>query len=113
MSARVVTQIVLGSIVVAVVGIVSLMDFRLRRHIRLSHPNVWRRFAFPSDSFRVAPKDERAHAVANIGFQEFFSQGHHRALEDSRVNALHRWVVLCRRVAFMAGALFLLSFVSF
>jgi hypothetical protein len=86
---------------------------QLQSYIRRAHPRVWRRFGFPSDSYSVRPEHERADAIAGIGYQEFFSKGRFRDLDDPHLNALVRRQKALGRVGGVAIAILLINFIAF
>ena len=98
-------------VVVATVGVLyPIADYQLRRYLRDTHPQVWRRFKFPSDSFHVPAQVERETVIANVGFGEFFSSGQYKTLTDPRLNVLWRRK---RRLAWIGGLAMALIAVNF
>ena len=90
-----------------------IADFQIRRHLRRAHPQLWRRFGFPSDSFAVRPEHERLHAVADIGFAEFFSTGRFRDLNDDRLLTLYRRKKALRSLGALVLLLLAVNFMAF
>jgi hypothetical protein len=101
-------------VAVATVGVLyPIADYQLRRYLRGTHPQVWRRFEFPSDSFHVPPQLERETVIANVGFGEFFSSGQYKTLTDPRLNVLWQRKRRLRWIGGLAMALMVVNFLVF
>jgi len=101
------------TVLIVIGALYPIAGYQLRSYIRQVHPQVWRRFGFPSDSFSVSPEHEREHAIADIGYREFFSTGRFRELNDPRLNALHRRQKALGRIGIIAIALLVVNFLVF
>jgi hypothetical protein len=100
-------------VVTTLAVLLPVSDYQLRNHIRRTHPRVWRRFGFPSDTFLVPPRLEHETIIANVGFGEFFSTGKYKELNDRRVNTLWQRKRVLRWIGGVAMALMLLNFMIF
>ena len=100
-------------VVTTLAVLLPVSDYQLRNHIRRTHPRIWRRFGFPSDTYLVPPQLEHETIIANIGFGEFFSTGKYKVLNDPRLNTLWQRKRVLRWIGGVAMALMLLNFMIF
>jgi hypothetical protein len=107
-------QAVLCTVVVTTLAVAGpIAHCQLRGYIRRTHPRVWRRFGFPSDTYLVLPEVEHESMIAGIGFREFFSTGKYRTLNDRRLNALWQRGRVLTWIGGVALALMVLNFMIF
>jgi hypothetical protein len=98
-------------VVVTTAGILHpIAGYQLRRYVRLAYPRIWRRFGFASVSPLVAPEHDQQEVIAAVGFNEFFSTGQFRKLNDPRLETLWRRKRVFAWLAAVALTLLMVSF---
>ena len=77
------------------------MQVAVTRHLRENHPQLWTGFRFPPDSPFVAPSEERADVLAQMGLAEYLRSSAWRNLGDAHLEHLIR----IRRLCFYAACI--------
>jgi hypothetical protein len=96
---------------VATVGLETIVQYQIYRHLRRQHRKAFDGLGIPSPSFLW--REDRQADISSAAFEQFFTSRHYQALKDRQLNALLRRVGFLRWMSTIGFALLLITLFVF